>query len=47
MEEFIVTTATRDFTKRIRSFELLREILAEQGLSEFALESKEQEAAIG
>ncbi|WP_339185846.1 LLM class flavin-dependent oxidoreductase [Paenibacillus sp. FSL R5-0490] len=47
VEEFIVTTATRDFTKRIRSFELLREILAEQGLSEFALESKEQEATIG
>jgi len=47
VEELIVTTATRDFAKRIRSFELLREILAEQGLSEFALESKEQEAAIG
>ena len=47
VEEFIVTTATRDFAKRIRSFELLREILAEQGLSEFALESKTQEAAIG
>ncbi|APO47493.1 alkane 1-monooxygenase [Paenibacillus xylanexedens] len=47
VEELIVTTATRDFAKRIHSFELLREILAEQGLSEFALESKEQEAAIG
>ncbi|PQP80887.1 alkane 1-monooxygenase [Paenibacillus sp. PCH8] len=47
VEELIVTTATRDFSKRIRSFELLREILAEQGLREFTFETKEEEAAMG
>ncbi|MNC83618.1 hypothetical protein D3C75_1376730 [compost metagenome] len=34
VDELIVTTATRDFSKRIRSFELLREALEEQGLLE-------------
>ncbi|MCK6076180.1 hypothetical protein [Paenibacillus silvae] len=31
IEEIIVKTATKDFSKRIRSFELLYELLAEQG----------------
>ncbi|MEY8740106.1 LLM class flavin-dependent oxidoreductase [Paenibacillus tundrae] len=34
VDELIVTTATRNFSKRIRSFELLREALVEQGLIE-------------
>ncbi|PYE48275.1 LLM class flavin-dependent oxidoreductase [Paenibacillus barcinonensis] len=51
IEEMIVTTATRDFSKRIRSFELLHELLAEQGNYHFVLgsenEQEKAEAAIG
>jgi alkanesulfonate monooxygenase SsuD/methylene tetrahydromethanopterin reductase-like flavin-dependent oxidoreductase (luciferase family) len=47
VDELIVTTATRDFAKRIRSFELLREALDEQGLGEFWSESEPAQAAIG
>ena len=47
VDELIITTATRDFAKRIRSFELLREALDEQGLGEFWSETEPAQAAIG
>lgn len=51
IQEIIVTTAARDFSKRVRSFELLHELLAAQDVPDFVQVSAhgaaKREAAIG
>lgn len=46
-DELIVTTATRNFGKRLRSFELLREALVEQGLDAFEAEHEAIQTVVG